>query len=560
MHRVVAEFDLSSTTSTASGYVDNSIDAGLTSNAGGTPGAMTTLPWFLGATNTVGFPLNGKIARVLVWNRLLSVGEISALDWGLLSFYNFWTPAKLNPRWWVTAKDASTIVLNGNTVSTWANKGSDSSSLSNASAAQQPTRLPADPDFGTSVNGDGGDWLSNKTTFPSLTQATIAFLFKQNVRGTNYQVISYIGELNALGTLFVGFMAGSNVLSVRWLNGAGTTQVSTTTTFEDGSPKRSVIISLDLSATGAAQVPAIYINGVADTLVLGSLTGSPGSTNPNVFSAFSAAFQGANAYNINGKLPELIVVDRIISAAERDELSKYWKAEFGIAYPMPTNVIPTMWFDASDPNTITATGSLVSAWTNKGSAGGAVTQAVSLNQPTYSANDLGFPGVRTTTAATDFKYLSMTAPTLTAAMEFFFVFQRDADPPTPGISTTGSWTMGSSPNVTYVPFSDGIVYDDTGSTTRKTTVDPTRSFTLPSIYSVVSTATEWTNYLNGLQLFTVASNVTGLPASIGLGVSGLPPQAGFGGVFREVIAFGVKLNASDRTLLINYLKTKWGVP
>lgn len=58
----------------------------------------------------------------------------------------------------------------------------------------------------------------------------------------------------------------------------------------------------------------------------------------------------------------------------------------------PANLatLPTHWWDAQESSTITiSTGNSVSAWANKGSAGGTVTQATAASQPTRSTSSFG---------------------------------------------------------------------------------------------------------------------------------------------------------------------------
>ena len=100
---------------------------------------------------------------------------------------------------------------------------------------------------------------------------------------------------------------------------------------------------------------------------------------------------------------------------------------------------------------------------------------------------------------------------LTAA-EIFIVVAVDTDPPV-GLSTPGLWTFGSSGTVTLYPFTDSKIYDSFGSTVRKTTVDPVADLTQFNLYNVVSIAGEWTNRLNGTQLFTTGTNTVGFDAT-----------------------------------------------
>lgn len=101
----------------------------------------------------------------------------------------------------------------------------------------------------------------------------------------------------------------------------------------------------------------------------------------------------------------------------------------------------------------------------------------------------------------------------------FIVFWRDNDPP-PITAETGLWrfTGPAQGTIEHIPFTDGVIYDACGRTVRKTTVNPTTSLTAPVVYEVISTSLEWTNRLNGAQLFTTATNTVDFAGDMQLGV------------------------------------------
>ncbi|MFM6248178.1 MAG: hypothetical protein ACKPEQ_03330, partial [Dolichospermum sp.] len=49
-----------------------------------------------------------------------------------------WTPAQISTALWLDAADASTIILNGSTVSQWRDKSGNGRHVSQATAANQP--------------------------------------------------------------------------------------------------------------------------------------------------------------------------------------------------------------------------------------------------------------------------------------------------------------------------------------------------------------------------------------------------------------------------------------
>jgi hypothetical protein len=77
-----------------------------------------------------------------------------------------WTPAELGPDLvlWLDADDASTITLNGSTVSQWADKSSNGYSVSNGTAATQPDYLATGFNGKPTLQVVGGDFLERGTT------------------------------------------------------------------------------------------------------------------------------------------------------------------------------------------------------------------------------------------------------------------------------------------------------------------------------------------------------------------------------------------------------------
>ena len=238
-----------------------------------------------------------------------------------------WYPSALTPALWLDASSSGTVTLNSGNVSSWASKAGTGGPFANAIGGQQPAYVASgDADFAAGTVTPAGSQFLTATSYPGLTQATIAFPFRQVTRGSNYYIIHHVGSLNANGSLYIGLFSGQNVLTVRWLNGGGATQCTGSTSFADGTGKRYVVITLDLSQTGSAQIPAIYVDDVAETLSFSSTTATSGTATANSASLFA---DGSGNYPATCKLPELIVVDRVISGSERAALHAYAQTQWG---------------------------------------------------------------------------------------------------------------------------------------------------------------------------------------------------------------------------------------
>ena len=207
-------------------------------------------------------------------------------------------------------------------------------------------------------------------------------------------------------------------------------------------------------------------------------------------------------------------------------------------------------------DSVTLNGATVASWLDKSGNGRHWTQGSAPLQPTYVASAInGQPGLTFSAAATQ----ELVGPDLNAVgltgAETFIVVQLNADPPA-SAPFCGFWRTGSAASVAVVPFTDGTIYDEFGTTVRKTTVNPTKSLATPSIYSVISTSSEWTNSLDGTQQFTTATNTVGWNTATRIGSS---VTNFFDGVMCEWIVYGAKLSAANRAAAIAYLKARYGI-
>jgi hypothetical protein len=145
-----------------------------------------------------------------------------------------------------------------------------------------------------------------------------------------------------------------------------------------------------------------------------------------------------------------------------------------------------------------------------------------------------------------------TGPDMSAltAAHFFAVMKAKADPAA-DIGDTGFWNFGTDALSAHVPYVDGNVYDDAGTTARKTAGNPATSLASAfRLYEVISTSSEWTLLVDGTQVFTTATNTVGCPAAPTLlfnaGASSRHKLA-------AVYIFSAKKSGADRTAIIDYL-------
>ena len=184
------------------------------------------------------------------------------------------------------------------------------------------------------------------------------------------------------------------------------------------------------------------------------------------------------------------------------------------------------------------------------------TQAAAGSRPTFKANILNGHGVARLDGTDDF-WSGPDISGLTAA-EVFVVIKIDTDPPAAD-GQTGLWHLGGGGTTnTHFPFTDGVIYDSFATDTRKTTVDPTPSLTSFRLYNVVSTASEWTSFLDGTQLFTTGTNNVQVTSTPTLGRS-KDSTYHIDGDIAEFALFDRKLSAGEKAQIETYFANRYAL-
>ncbi len=138
--------------------------------------------------------------------------------------------------------------------------------------------------------------------------------------------------------------------------------------------------------------------------------------------------------------------------------------------------------------------------------------------------------------------------------DVFVALMIDADPPAGNVNL---WALGSAAANQFYPFTDGVIYEDFGTVTRKTTANPSASLANLHIYNVTAAAA-WTNRVNGTVIYGDTGNI---PAF--LNISGASIGANSGGTYvgyiAEFIYCSNKLAFASRSNIMAYLTNKYSV-
>ncbi len=194
----------------------------------------------------------------------------------------------------------------------------------------------------------------------------------------------------------------------------------------------------------------------------------------------------------------------------------------------------------------------VATWPDQSGGSRDATQSDPPARPFFHSNVVGSLGA-VRFDGTDARLLFGDVVSSLTAAEVFLAVKIDTDPPAAG-AQSGLWTFGSTSDSSHFPFTDGVVYDGFGSTTRQVVGNPGPALTSWHIYNVTTTSSEWTARLDNSQLFTTATNTVGFTAAPALGFGGV---AQLDGDIGELLVFPAGLSSGDRLTVYTALAARW---
>jgi hypothetical protein len=249
-----------------------------------------------------------------------------------------WTPAKLSDlALWLDADDAGTITLNGSTVSQWNDKSGNGRNVSQATAANQPTRTLNGLGGRTVITFDGADWLFN---------ANPGALLRNVAGGTVAAVVNYTNAVSQRIPVAVMNGTGAGVRLSTALQGAGTTNAISRRL--DTEPAATTVSSPPAytNGTNAIQVGvARYSAGALDQFVNGAAGGTgtfPSSGNSSDTDSATFVIGGSStddgvtlANQMLGFVGEVVYTNTALSTADRERLEGYLAWKWGLEANLP---------------------------------------------------------------------------------------------------------------------------------------------------------------------------------------------------------------------------------
>lgn len=239
---------------------------------------------------------------------------------------------------------------------------------------------------------------------------------------------------------------------------------------------------------------------------------------------------------------------------------------FGGAFS-PLSLSPHLWLRFQDLDTLftTSGGSTnvaadddpIGRVEDKSGNGNHWTQATAGSRPLYKPNVVNESAVARFDGVDDF----LDGPDLSAltAGEVFIIVKVDNDPPA-AESQTGLWKFGTQSLNCHYPYSIfPHLFDDFGSNERFDTGDPAPSLAAWRLYNVVSVDGEWTNFIDGTQHFTTATNTVAFNSATKLGASNEGGFVYLDGDIAELVLFPRKLSLGEKAQMHTYFAERYAL-
>jgi hypothetical protein len=484
---------------------------------------------------------------------------------------------------WLDAADTSSLTLSGSNITAWRDKSTFSNNV-NSISATPPTYNSAD----SSVNfvATSGTFLRG-TMSQTYSNSASVFIVASIASQTSpaFPRLSLLGSSATANSVLIGqqlFVNGNAPSVITYLStntnpsGQGTNIMTLVSNVTYGT--RQLITNV------SSFIPSIYtistfLNGDSQTTSVTTRTGTftANPTNISNYNKYSLAnypdaiSTGGDAYN--GKIFEYLVFNDVLTAARRQQIEGYLTWKWGLSgfstIPSPLSVPGcVLWLDASDAATITRSGSSVTQWNDKSTAGNNMTPFSTFSNATVSSNfqnnrdvlDFSANGVyRGPTSTGPYPadvYVVMALKDTTTHADVITIHSSNAG------STFNSLTFGEYTTSRWHNGSDGFAR-------TPNVVSPSNETSTSFLLMNWSVANN--NYLirrNGVQLIQSASYTYTNPADARFQIGFRVNPAAFSpastaGTFRgyigEVVAFNSQLSYDQRRQVEIYLGIKWGL-
>lgn len=304
-------------------------------------------------------------------------------------------------------------------------------------------------------------------------------------------------------------------------------------------------------------------------------------TGGSVIGAQTNAAAPASAFI--GNIYEVLLYGSNLSSYDRGRVRNYLMNKWNItdvsAMPstnphadlsFPPRVVPAripidiqgcyMWYDASDPNSMTLSGSNVTTWFDKSGNNNHISNAVTVSGPTYSNNAVSFNGTT--------QFLSNTTLSVPFINHTLVAVHR---PTVIDASNNGNTNLfrfqPTAPNYTAFPSMNGTIprgYTHSANASALITNSTLVENSVTTRYNIIVANSMSCNvqvHNNGTlqSSITTAQTTGGNISNFSMGKHNLSNSQFYQGTVQELIVFTKALSDAERQVIEGYLATKWGL-
>ena len=240
-----------------------------------------------------------------------------------------WSPSQITTALWLDAADASTVTLNGSTVSQWNDKSGNERHATQATAGNQPTYLTNEINGKSVLDWDGstdsmtisGGSTKLHSALSGNNNHSVAMVIKPDVISNSpvlfHEPINswqFLIELNTPAGLYWGYTtAGYRTYT------AGAFGVANTASF--------FVLIKNTSTTGDA-----YVGGTIASTYSSNFNSTPTMTADILLGSYSSP-----SYNYNGKFAEIIVSTDAWDSTTRQTVEGYLAHKWGLTANLPND-------------------------------------------------------------------------------------------------------------------------------------------------------------------------------------------------------------------------------
>jgi hypothetical protein len=265
---------------------------------------------------------------------LMDPAFLGGLGGGIL-----WTPAQISTALWLDAADASTITLNGSTVSQWNDKSGRGNHVSNATASLQPTYLTTEwnnrPTLSFTQLGEHFLFNSAMTSFSANNDYTLASAFEFIQANQSWDMIMgwrQTPNSPVFGTPVLGGMNMDSQIGIHYTDAADV-RIKVNVTSRLG--KKIATVSRSGGTNGNGGAVTVTSTGFSQVTYSTDETQTWSSTITSGFQV-GGRTQGGTSFG-NKYISEIVGCNTKLSTADRQKLEGYLAHKWGLTAFLPSN-------------------------------------------------------------------------------------------------------------------------------------------------------------------------------------------------------------------------------